>query len=86
MVTLPPDFVSTRFPGYFWHIQEKALYSIKIKGVLRRLTPKSAWHTHAGVIPSGYDVSVNGRKRRYPIVELMKLEQHDSVVEVDGGS
>ncbi len=28
-VTLPPDMVAVRYPGYFYHITEHVLYSIK---------------------------------------------------------
>lgn len=28
-VTLPPEMVSIRYPGYFYHIKERVLYSLK---------------------------------------------------------
>ena len=38
MVTLPKDFVATRYPGYFWNVVEKKLYSIKVTGELKPMT------------------------------------------------
>lgn len=35
MVTLPKDFVATRYPGYFWNVVERKLYTLKVTGELR---------------------------------------------------
>lgn len=34
MITLPEDFIETKYPGYFWSLTENWLYSIK-SGVLK---------------------------------------------------
>jgi len=37
MVTLPKEFVATRYPGYFFNTKDDQLYSMKIDGVLKPL-------------------------------------------------
>ncbi len=81
MVTLPPDFVATRHAGYFWHLKEKKLYSLKVGGVLRPLAgpykPNHFSNFH------GYHLSVNGKKRGISLDTLNKLTQSNSVIPVE---
>jgi len=73
LVTLPPGFVAIKFPGYFWNLRTKQLYSIK-SGLLKpiRGIPQSTVNYLISAKPqffnrvTGYPmycVSVNGCKR-----------------------
>lgn len=82
MVVLPADFVKTKYDGYFWNVREKRLYSIKVGGILRPLALRNEWwvrHLRVGDIriPKGYDVSLNGQRKRYPLKELLELKAKD---------
>jgi hypothetical protein len=82
MVTLPADFVATRYNGYFWNLKEKKLYSIKVGGVLRplaNLRPPCHWNHFV----EGYTVSVNGRRRTVTTDYLKKLVAKNSVIPVE---
>ncbi len=70
MITFPPEFVATKYPGYFWNTKTDKLYSIKVTGCLRPLTFKkeSYWTPN-----TGYAVSVNGKKRFLRLDYLRKL-------------
>ena len=38
MITLPEQMTAVpKYPGYFWHVDEEQLYSIKVDGVLKPL-------------------------------------------------
>jgi hypothetical protein len=78
MVTLPPYFVATKFPGYFWNLRTQTLYSVKVHGVLKelKLTRPNQWNNL--VVPA-YRVSVNGKRRYLYEKELKMLEASDSV-------
>jgi hypothetical protein len=69
MVTLPPGFVAIKFPGYFWNLRTKRLYSIK-SGMLKPIKPlsKSSAEYLFRKLPGCrgipvYGVSVNGQSR-----------------------
>lgn len=83
MVVLPSEFVETKFPGYFWNVVDKRLYSVKVHGVLRPLKKqKQKWFFVNGsnrVWPDGYWVSVNGRRRFMAESDLMPLEQKNAI-------
>lgn len=71
MITFPKEFVATKYPGYFWNIADKQLYSIKVTGVLRPLKRcKPCFYNHGF---DGYQISVNGRKRYLHTEYLSKL-------------
>ena len=80
MITLPPEFTATKYPGYFWNTVNKKLYSIKIGGVLRPLCRCSPNQFNYG--EPGYKVSVNGEKKYIWEKTLMKLKTKDSVIPV----
>jgi len=85
MVTLPADFVATRYPGYFFNIKDDKLYSMKIDGVLKPLSFQTANrfnHMYRYSPEGGYQVSVKGIKRIYPLSDLRKLKDHDATVPV----
>lgn len=80
MITFPPEFTATKYPGYFWHTTEQKLYSIKIGGVLRPLYLCKANKFNHGM--AGYKISVNGKKKYLWESTLKKLKIKDSVVPV----
>ena len=90
MVTLPKRFVATKYPGYFWDMQAKMLYSIKMTGVLKPLKYQKTLltMTKGGFIQplmhgkhlGGYNVSHQGRKRRLTDEYLYGLTYTDSVI------
>lgn len=82
MVTLPKDFVATRFPGYFWNVAEKKLYSIKVTGELRPMAFHKGIRIYGRDIEPGYQISVNGIKRRYTLQYLETLVATDAIQEI----
>jgi len=80
LVTLPSDFVATKYPGYFWNLRTRTLFSIKVTGVLRQMvfTKPSFWNDWK----SGYRVCVNGRRRWLTSEYLNSLTPVASVVPV----
>ena len=79
MVTLPVNFVATKYPGYFWHIPTQALYSLKVDGVLSPLKITGPNHWNKWTEP-GYRVSVQGVRRSLMLSYLQKLGNLDSVI------
>lgn len=82
MVTLPKDFVATRYDGYFWNLKEQKLYSIKVGGFLRRLSGPRKPNPFNHYI-EGYQISVQGRKRVIALATLQKLKAADSIIKVE---
>ena len=73
MVTLPIEFVATKYPGYFWNTETQTLFSLKIDGVLKEL--KMVYPNHFNMIRMpGYRVSVKGRRRHLSIGYLKDLK------------
>lgn len=71
MITFPPEFVATKYPGYFWNCKDELLYTIKVTGVLRPLArQRPNRYNH---FLDGYRVSVNGQHRTLTLVYLKKL-------------
>lgn len=84
-VTFPPEFIKTKYPGYFFNTANNKLYSIKIDGVLKPLAfqkPNRFNHLWRLDTKGGYNISVKGRKRTYLIEDLKRLEVVDSVIPV----
>lgn len=81
MVTLPADFVATKYSGYFWHLKEKKLYSIKVDGILRPL--KKYLPNQWNHFNDEYRVSVKGRRRSLHMDYLNKLVPADSVIPLE---
>lgn len=82
MVVLPSGFVQLdHLPGYYWHVEQKKLYSVKISGVLTPLKLRKAFF---GFVrgrrvehPAGYTVSQKGRRRLVSLEYLEKLQVPD---------
>lgn len=77
MVVLPPDFVKTKYPGYFWHTVEKKLYTIKVSGELRPIKYFYGGTFYGKVWPAGYRISVKGERRLYTLEYLNSLQPTD---------
>lgn len=71
MITFPPQFVVTKFPGYFYNTLDKQLYTIKVTGELRPMhyNRPNYWNRYR----SGYQVSYRGRRRFMTIEYLQSL-------------
>ena len=95
MVKLKPEFIATRFPGYFFNTKDEQLYSLKIEGILKPLkfykpNPFNHMQRHpvklkdgnSVMTRGGFYVSVKGRRKFYPIEKLMELEEHDATIPV----
>lgn len=80
MIVFPPEFVKTRYPGYFWDTKRQQLYSIKIDGLLKPLTlrKKFCQKLNGSLILSdipNYRISVNGKRRYLFLMELKNIKQ-----------
>jgi hypothetical protein len=82
MVTLPKEFVATRYPGYFWNVVEKKLYSIKVTGELRPMAFHKGGNFGWVRVEPGYQISVNGRKRRFTMEYLGSLTATNEIQEI----
>lgn len=82
-VSLPSEFVATRFPGYFWNTNTQTLYSIKIDGVLKELKIVRPNHFNNLREPA-YRVSVQGYRRYMFLSLLEKLTPTESEIPVKG--
>lgn len=71
MITFPPEFVTTRFPGYFWNTATRRLYTIKVTGELRELKASrpNQWNNYL----NGYQVSYKGQRRKLTLEYLNTL-------------
>jgi hypothetical protein len=80
MINFPPEFVATRYPGYYWNIEKQTLYSIKVTGELREMErSKPCRFNH---MFDGYKISVKGFRTGYTMDYLRKLTPSDTVVSV----
>ena len=82
MVTLPVDFVATKYPGYFWNVREKKLYSIKITGELKPMAFHRGGRFYGYMVEPGYQVSVKGRKRTLALDYLNGLKATSQIQEI----
>ena len=82
MVTLPTEFVATRYPGYFWNVKERKLYSLKVTGELRPMAFFKGGTFYGVRHDPGYKLSVNGVRRKYTMDYLNSLKATDAVQEI----
>lgn len=74
MVKFPKHFVQLDpFPGYYWHTEEKHLYSIKVTGVLRKLAFHRGFTGYGLNIPPGYKISHRGHTRHLDIATIERM-------------
>mgnify|MGYP000290589678 CR=1 FL=1 len=79
MIKLPDNFVPTRYPGYFWNVSDKKLYSLKVHGELRAMTMRKAVTMYGVYYPAVYRISVRGIKRNFTLDYLNSLKQTNDV-------
>lgn len=79
MVSLPQEFVATKYPGYFWNTKTRQLFTAKL-GILRPLQKRlpSVYNEYR----TGWQVSVNGRRRFMEYSALCALKPRNSVFPV----
>ena len=95
LVSFPPEFIATAFPGYFFNVTDEKLYSMKIDGILKPLKyqrPNQFNHMWRHPVKlrdgsevtasGGYYVSVKGRRKFYAIEKLKDLPHVESIVPV----
>jgi hypothetical protein len=82
MVTLPKEFVATRYPGYFWNIAEKKLYTLKVTGELRPMAFHKGGNFGWVRVEPGYQISVKGKKRTYTMEYLGSLTATNEIQEI----
>lgn len=75
MITFPPEFVATKFPGYFWNTRTETLFSLKVTGILHEM--KKPRPTHYNEYKNGYAVSVRGVRRWLMVADLKKLNSQE---------
>lgn len=80
MIIAPIGFTPTKYAGYYYHINEQRLYSIK-SGILKPIKhqPPSYWNKGHG----GYTISHCGKKRWLCDQYLNKLQIEDYVIPTD---
>jgi hypothetical protein len=78
VIILPPGLTPTKYPGYYYDMGEKQLYSIKQGGVLRpiKYQPSSFWNKGNG----GYTISHKGQKRYLIDEYLQALPLKDHII------
>lgn len=67
MILLSDNFLATKWPGYFYNVDENRIYTIK-SGTLRPITPKKAFRNH----PRSFVISNRGIRKAIP-VEWLKF-------------
>lgn len=73
--TIPDELIAVPgYDGYFWHPEEKVLYSLKIGGVLNALAKQRAVTLRYNYFPAGYNIRHKGRSKRLPFEFLTKLK------------
>lgn len=82
MVTLPKDFVATRYPGYFWNVVERKLYSLKVTGELKPMAFFKGGTFYGVRHDPGYKISVNGQRRKYTMEYLGSLKATNQIQEI----
>jgi len=85
MVCLPPQYVATKYPGYFWNVEDQKLYSLKISGVLKpliRYYPNrwNHWWKYEGGKKGGYKISHKGSRRVMMVHTLEKLTTSNNFI------
>jgi hypothetical protein len=61
MIRIPEGFAAIKgYPGYFWHLEEKKLYTMKIDGILKPLKKQKGFNRGWQQIPPHYKISHRG--------------------------
>lgn len=83
MVTLPNEFVAVKYPGYFWNLTDKKLYSLKVSGILKKLAGPYKPNSFNHLNEPAYKVSVNGSRKILTVSYLQNLKSVNSVIPVE---
>lgn len=75
-VVFPPEFVATKYPGYFWNVKTQTLFTAKL-GVLRQLGRCRPCKYND--MFDGYRICHQGNRRNLKMGYLRKLKQGDIV-------
>lgn len=83
-ISFPSGFVALdKYPGYFWNVQERKLYSIKIAGILQPLKLQNSWGWKTGAfIGPHYRVSKDGRQYYLTVERIEKMLKIPHVIPV----
>lgn len=73
MIVFPKELVATRYPGYFWNVVEKKLYSIKVTGELHPLKFHRGGVYYGKEVAPGYRISVRGERKKLTMAYLGSL-------------
>jgi len=73
MVTLPDNFTMTKYPGYFWNVLDKKLYSIKVTGELKPLVFFRGGRFNGFDFRPGYKISYKGVRKTLTLDYLSTL-------------
>lgn len=78
MINFPRNFRALKnFPGYFWNVNNKRLYTMKVTGVLRELKLQKPFHNHMISIDEPYySVSKNGQRK------VLRLSRIPNMLEI----
>jgi hypothetical protein len=82
MVTLPENFVATRYPGYFWNLTDKKLYSLKITGELRPLVVHKGGKFNGKFVEPGYRIYAKGIRKSMTLKYLNDLTKTKDIQEI----
>lgn len=82
MIVFPSGYCKTKYPGYFWNVNDQKLYSIK-SGVLKPLTLRKAFYNRYVDFPIGYNVSNNGVSRFVSLETLKQIRYTGATQVVD---
>lgn len=79
MIQLPEGFIQLRYPGYYWNVNDKTLYSCKQTGVLKPMVMKKAYRGPVAGgrfvdASEGYSISVNGIHKKLSYQWLCSLK------------
>ena len=84
MIALPIEYEKTKYPGYFWNMNDKKLYSIK-SGVLKPLVMqrKGYWYPNTRTyLKRGYYISHKGIKHHIGEHGYRLVKRTDSLIPV----
>jgi hypothetical protein len=82
MIKFPVGLTPTKYPGYFWHVAEQKLYSIKVGGVLRPI--KLSYPSKFNKLQTpAYQVSHKGNRVLLSLIYLRRMATRDHTIQYD---
>lgn len=84
MIIFREDFVTIpNYPGYYWSVLEKKLYSIKVDGILKPIKSHKGYNGGPFPILPGYVVSRDGIRKNLTLNYLNSLRIPYSIQNVE---